>query len=228
MIDWLDQHNPEFPPLDVALDEPDGLLAAGGNLLPPTLIEAYRRGIFPWYSDEDPILWWSPAERAVLWLDDFHVSRSLRKSMRRLAPTITFDQHFEQIILACGDSRAEGTWITDEMRDAYIALHLAGRAHSVDVCVNGELVAGLYGIAMWPYFFGESMFTTVTDGSKMAMHALVQRLRAHGYVLIDCQQTSAHLSLLGATTLPRDKFATMLNKIKIDQDAEMWNDCQAD
>ncbi len=225
MIDWLDEREVRFPPLDKALVEPDGLLAAGGNLSPDTLIQAYRKGIFPWFNDDDPILWWSPSQRALIALNDFHVSRSLKRSRKKLAPTIFFDTNFETVIENCGSNRPEGTWITPEMRRAYIEMHERGFAHSCEVVIDNKLCAAIYGIAMHPFFFGESMYTTVTDGSKIAMWALVERLQSKGYSYIDCQMSSTHLKSLGAKELPRAKFEHLLKQICITTDIGRWNEC---
>ena len=201
-----------FPPLEAA--SPEGLLAVGGDLNPDRLLSAYRQGIFPWYSDDQPILWWSPDPRAVLYPSKLHISKSLRKSLRTGGFEVSADRAFALVIAACAESRnrGEGTWITSGMQDAYCALHRMGYAHSVETWHNGELVGGLYGLAIGKAFFGESMFSRVADASKTALVGLATSLAAEGYRFIDCQVVSEHLTSLGAEATPRDRFASELHE----------------
>ncbi len=208
---WLDPNDPhaDFPPVERALRDPDGLLAAGGDLSPQRLLRAYRRGIFPWYEKGQPILWWSPDPRAVLFPDRLRISRSLRKTLRNKPYRVTFDTAFAAVVTACAAPRrgATGTWITPEMRDAYCALHAQGHAHSVEVWwPDGELVGGLYGILLPRVFSGESMFARRSDMSKVALVHLAQWLRERDVPLIDCQLPNPHLMRLGAETMPRERF----------------------
>lgn len=204
-----------WPPAEEALDEPNGLLAAGGDLAPDTLIDAYRRGIFPWFSEGDPILWWTPQPRAVLWPQAFAPSRSLRRRLVRGEFAVTFDTAFDAVVAACAAPRpgASGTWITPAMAGAYGALHRLGVAHSVEAWQDGALVGGLYGVALGQVFFGESMFSRRTDASKVAFAHLVQYLLGHGGRLIDCQVGSGHLASLGAVDMPRAEFLTWLDQL---------------
>ena len=186
MLTWLKRDDFSFPPLETALREPNGLLAAGGDLRPERLLAAYRHGCFPWYQEGQPLLWWSPDPRTVLFPDELHVSRSLRKRMRHGDYQVTFDKAFAEVIQGCAGPRsyADGTWITTPMQDAYIRLHEMGVAHSVEVWQQGQLVGGLYGLAMGELFFGESMFSRATDASKVGFVTLVERLREWGFALI--------------------------------------------
>jgi leucyl/phenylalanyl-tRNA--protein transferase len=193
-----------FPPPRLASRE--GLLAVGGDLSAERLLLAYRMGIFPWYSDGEPILWWSPDPRLVLYPDEFHLSRSLEKTIRRGAVRVTMDEAFEQVIHECGRVRrdtGEGTWIVPEMVEAYCGLHRAGLAHSVEAWQGDRLAGGLYGISLGNCFFGESMFTRVNNASKVALSALVAYLKAEAFGLIDCQVTTGHLQRMGAREIPR-------------------------
>ncbi len=212
----LDPNNPEqdFPLANKALREPDGLLAVGGCLSQNRLLNAYRHGIFPWYSPGEPILWWSPTPRLILFPDKLVMSRSLRKTLRKNIFIVTFDQAFNEVIAACANSRKDtaGTWITPEINAAYKQLHQAGFAHSVETWLNDELVGGLYGVALGQVFFGESMFHTKTDASKVAFATLVQQLKSWGYQLIDCQVHTGHLASLGAEETSRDYFTKLLNQ----------------
>lgn len=211
----------DFPPTSEALEYPNGLLAVGGDLSPPRLIAAYRRGIFPWYQAPEPVLWWSPDPRSVLYPDELHISRSLRKTLRQDHFTLDADQRFRAVINACADRRrnAEGTWIDEAMVEAYCELHQGGLAHSIEVYdSHGELAGGLYGIALGRVFFGESMFSRVTDASKVALVALVWLLRRSGFRLIDCQVESDHLNSLGARNIPRLDFERELAQT-VDVDA---------
>ncbi|KZY66859.1 leucyl/phenylalanyl-tRNA--protein transferase [Oleiphilus sp. HI0068] len=209
---WLDA-NDDFPPIEQALRDPDGLLAAGGDLSPERLIHAYSRGIFPWFSDDQPILWWSPDPRCVVIPDEVHISKSLKKHIRQKQPRLSFDQAFPEVIRHCArlDSE-EGTWITEEMEEAYYALHELGVAHSVEVWENEELVGGLYGLAIGCCFFGESMFSLKPNASKVAFACLSQQLHKWGYAIIDCQVENPHLLTLGAKCIDRSDFLSILNK----------------
>jgi leucyl/phenylalanyl-tRNA--protein transferase len=212
----LDPHNPEqsFPPISNALTAPDGLLAVGGCLSETRLLNAYRQGIFPWNSPDEPILWWSPDPRLVLFPDKLCISRSLAKALRKQKYTFTIDQAFTEVVTACARPRKEdcGTWITEGIFHAYNELHLSGYAHSAEAWLDSELVGGLYGIAMGRIFFGESMFHTKTDASKVAFASLVQLLRQWGYQLIDCQVSTEHLISLGAEEISRSEFASLLDR----------------
>ena len=212
MLTWLKRDDFSFPPLETALREPNGLLAAGGDLRPERLLAAYRHGCFPWYQEGQPLLWWSPDPRTVLFPDELHVSRSLRKRMRHGDYQATFDKAFTEVIQGCAGPRsyADGTWITTPMQDAYIRLHEMGVAHSVEVWQQGQLVGGLYGLAMGELFFGESMFSRATDASKVGFVTLVERLREWGFALIDCQMPTRHLESFGARSIPRAAFAEAL------------------
>ena len=212
MLPWLSSTSPQFPDVSMALETPNGLLAAGGELTPAWLVSAYRQGIFPWFSDDDPILWWSPNPRMVLYPENFRQRRSLTKRLRNGGFSVTLDQHFEEVITACAAPRQHesGTWITEDMIAAYSRLHHAGIAHSVEVHHNGTLTGGLYGIAMGPVFFGESMFSHRPDASKVALAYLAAAMRQGGGTLIDCQMHTAHLEQLGAETMPRTSFTHYL------------------
>ena len=201
-----------FPDISLALDDPNGLLAIGGDLSSGRLLQAYRQGIFPWYSEGQPILWWSPDPRLVLFPSELKISRSLRKTIRKGIFQITVNQAFPQVIRACAAPRqGEGeTWITSGMEQAYIQLHRLGWAHSVEAWNEGELVGGFYGVAMGRVFFGESMFYRMPDASKVAFVVFVRRLQAWGYELVDCQVSTAHLLSLGAREISRERFADML------------------
>lgn len=213
-ITWLSERDsPDaFPPVHVALREPDGLLAAGGDLSPQRLLAAYRRGIFPWYSRGQPILWWSPDPRAVLFPRELKVSRSLAKSIRNKGFELRIDTAFAAVIQACGSSelRPNGTWLSPEMRAAYTQLHRLGFAHSIETWRDGELVGGLYGVALGAVFFGESMFSTVTDASKVALWRLCTELIERDFHVIDCQMETPHLLSLGARRVPRATFVSWL------------------
>jgi leucyl/phenylalanyl-tRNA---protein transferase len=202
---------PIFPSPDYA--DPSGLLAVGGDLSNERLIEAYRLGIFPWYSEDQPILWWSPDPRLILDLEDFKVSRSLRKTLKKEVFQVTFDHAFEEVIRACASVPREaqnGTWITDEMREAYVNLHGLGYAHSVESWFGGKLAGGLYGVSLGKCFFGESMFHLKTDASKVALATLVEKLKSWDFHFIDSQMTTEHMLRLGAKELPRRIFLKRL------------------
>ena len=195
-----------------ALRDPNGLLAAGRDLGPERLVEAYRRGIFPWYSEGQPVLWWSPSPRMVLPLDEFVISRSLTKTLRRLRREqrwqLALDTAFERVMRECAAPRPgqDGTWISEELLRAYVGLHRAGLAHSVEVWCEGELIGGLYGVSIGRMFFGESMFARRSDASKVALAALVRALKGAGFRVIDCQQNTRHLASLGAREISRGRF----------------------
>ena len=213
MIPWLDPKKaPAFPETSSALKEPNGLLAAGGALSIDWLLAAYRQGIFPWFSDDEPILWWTPAPRTVLLPDSFHLSKSLRKLIRQKTYRITQNLAFSSVIRHCAEMRDDqsGTWIIDPMINAYLAMHQAGYAHSIE-CWNDDdqLVGGLYGISLGRVFFGESMFSRVNNASKLCLHHLAH---SGSYEIIDCQMTTAHLMSLGAVEVDRYLFETMLNQ----------------
>lgn len=197
-----------FPPIDLA--SPEGLLAVGGDLRPERLLEAYRHGIFPWYSDDQPILWWSPDPRTVLFPDKLHISRSLKRSLRPGLFSVTLDRCFRDVIQHCARPRPQypdgGTWITTEMLEAYTRLHEQGYAHSVETWKDGQLVGGLYGVALGGAFFAESMFTRESGASKVALVSLVSQLQAWGFCIIDCQQPSPHVMRFGAEEIPRREF----------------------
>jgi leucyl/phenylalanyl-tRNA---protein transferase len=223
----LDPDRPEqaFPPPHKALNEPNGLLAFGGCLSPQRIINAYRHGIFPWYNPGEPILWWSPDPRLVLFPDNLKVSRSLNKTLRKQPFEIHYDHAFSQVLTACAAPRREdgGTWITEEMKLAYRNLHQLGFAHSFEAWQDGELVGGLYGIAIGRIFFGESMFHTKTDASKVVFVHLVRQLTDWGYKLIDCQVRSEHLLSLGAEDIRRADFQALLNRLcPLSADPQAW------
>ena len=212
----LDDQDPQFPAITQALAEPEGLLAVGGNLEPHTLVRAYYSGIFPWFSEGQPILWWSPNPRCVLRPDAFHMSRSLARARRRYPWCFTVNRAFEAVIQHCATSRAaaDGTWITPAMVQAYIRLHREGHAHSFEVWLDGELAGGLYGVRIGGLFCGESMFSRVTDASKLALHRLCQLSAGADVHLIDCQLPTPHLMSLGAHTVDRDEFLQTLEGLR--------------
>jgi len=214
MIPWL-RHDSPFPAVEAALEEPRGLLAAGGDLSTSRLLAAYRRGIFPWYSEGEPILWWSPDPRMVLFPSEFKVYRSLAKTLRNSRYTIRFDSAFEQVMDACAAPRSTqaGTWISAEMRAAYCRLHQVGHAHSVETWIDGSLAGGLYGVALGRAFFGESMFFRKRDASKIALAALVAHLEHEDFAVIDCQMHTGHLESLGARPIPRQWFSKLLAEL---------------
>jgi len=215
VIPWLDSQSP-FPPVESALAEPNGLLAAGGDLSPARLIEAYRHGIYPWYSRGQPLLWWSPDPRMVLYVNEFKLSRSLAKRIRRCDFDVRVDTAFDEVLHACANIAREaqfGTWITREMATAYKRLNALGYAHSVEAWRDGELVGGLYGLALGKVFFGESMFSYESDASKVALAALVTLSARRGIPMIDCQQETEHLASMGARPIPRREFALALAEL---------------
>ncbi len=216
MLRWLSSADAadRFPPASQALTEPNGLLAVGGDLSPTRLLAAYRRGIFPWYEEGQPILWWSPDPRAVLRPEGVKVSRSLRRSLNKGEFELRVDHAFEAVVAACAEPRryTDATWITHEMAAAYTRLHRLGWAHSFESWRNGELVGGLYGVAIGRVFFGESMFTRVADASKVALVRMAEHLQARSFRLIDCQVASAHVASLGAATVSRANFLAQLDE----------------
>jgi leucyl/phenylalanyl-tRNA---protein transferase len=215
MIPWISSAD-GFPPLELALAEPNGLLCAGADLAPATLLRAYRGGIFPWYSAGQPILWWSPDPRMVLVPGEFRMSRSLRRTLRRGAYRIRLDNDFPAVMAACASTQRNGqsgTWITAAMRSAYCALHELGYAHSVETWVDGTLVGGVYGLAIGRMFYGESMFSHVSNASKIALAHLARYLEAQGCGLIDCQMNTPHLASLGAGEIPRDDFLVRVREL---------------
>ncbi len=203
-----------FPDPAQALDSPNGLLALGGDLSPERLLAAYRRGIFPWYEDGQPIMWWSPDPRAVLLPGKLHVSRSLRRTLCSGRYTVSANQNFAGVINACAGTRAlQGTWITAEMRAAYLQLHELGHAHSIETWLGDQLVGGLYGLAIGRVFFGESMFSTESDASKVALAALMHQLAGRGFGLLDCQIETGHLNSLGSQLMDRAEFVSAVSSL---------------
>jgi len=215
-ITWISSDDPPdaFPDIESAFDMPDGLLAAGGDLSPERLLYAYQHGIFPWYDSGQPILWWSPDPRCVIRPHEFHISRRLRRSLSRSKLEVSFNQAFNDVIAACAEDRIgqQGTWITDDMTDAYTRLHGEGWAHSIEIWQENSLVGGLYGLAIGQAFFGESMFSRQTNASKAAMLALCQQMVLNDFEILDCQVESPHLISLGASLMPRNKFAAVLRR----------------
>ncbi len=213
-IPWLADDDP-LPPVSRALRRPNGLLAAGGGLSVPRLVDAYGRGCFPGFSEGEPVLWWSPDPRMVLVPGELHVPRSLGRRLRRGDFTVTADVAFDDVMAGCAEPRDEtgGTWITPDMRAAYHALHAAGFAHSVEAWQEGLLVGGLYGVALGRAFFGESMFTRVPDASKAAFVRLVEQLRRWGFGVIDCQMKTEHLARFGAREVARAEFLAWLERL---------------
>ncbi|CAH0990320.1 Leucyl/phenylalanyl-tRNA--protein transferase [Sinobacterium norvegicum] len=211
-IPWLHDDDLSFPAVETALEDPDGLLAAGGDLTPARLLYAYSLGIFPWYNDDQPILWWSPNPRTVLQPSNLHLAKSFRKFLRKTTFECSINASFGQVMHHCRQSREqlEGSWISDDMEAAYNHLHQLGHAHSVEVWDKGELVGGLYGIAIGKVFFGESMFSYRSNASKLALHTLVQQLSAWDFTLIDCQVATDHLLSLGAQAISRGEFSARL------------------
>jgi leucyl/phenylalanyl-tRNA---protein transferase len=222
----LHRHDLGFPPVEQA--SPEGLLAVGGDLRPERLLEAYRHGIFPWYNEGEPILWWSPDPRAVLFPEKLHVSRSLKRTLRSNMFTVTLDTSFRAVMEQCAGPRPQypegGTWITGDMLDAYTRLHELGYAHSVETWHNGRLVGGLYGVAIGGAFFAESMFTRVDDASKVSLVRLVRQLQAWGFRLIDCQQSSPHVKRFCAEEIPRREFIAQLTEaVELPDRPEPWH-----
>jgi leucyl/phenylalanyl-tRNA--protein transferase len=214
LIPWLDSGDP-FPEVERALAEPNGLLAAGADLSLPRLLDAYRNGIFPWFSHDQPILWWSPDPRMVLFPAELKVSRSLARTLRNARFEVRADTAFDAVIEGCRQPRRgeSGTWITEEMAEAYGTMHRTGFAHSVETWLDGKLVGGLYGVALGRAFFGESMFARVSDASKVALVALARQLQHWDFGVIDCQMNTAHLASLGAREIPRAEFTRRLREL---------------
>ena len=215
MIPWLRPQAP-FPPLDEALADPNGLLAASAELTPERLLEAYRHGVFPWYSEGQPVLWWSPDPRMVLFVDELRVSRSLRKVVRSGRFEMRVDTAFRQVMEGCALAPRPGqlgTWITPQVIDAYTRLHRSGHAHSIEAWQDGELVGGLYGVTIGRMFYGESMYAQAPDASKVALVHLVGLLRSNGMPLVDCQQETQHLARFGARPISRVEFARHLHAL---------------
>lgn len=211
MIPWLREDTP-FPPTHAALRRPNGLLCAGGDLSPERILEAYQHGIFPWFSEGEPILWWSPDPRMVLFPQEIKISRSLARTLRRNQYEIRLDTAFAEVIRGCSLPRTDqdGTWITQSMQEAYCRLHALGYAHSVETWIDGQLSGGLYGLALGRCFFGESMFSYKTDASKIALVHLARYLEYGKYAVIDCQMKTAHLASLGAREIPRDTLTSII------------------
>ncbi|WP_285274956.1 leucyl/phenylalanyl-tRNA--protein transferase [Halopseudomonas bauzanensis] len=226
---WLDPDTLDFPPSSQALASPNGLLAVGGDLAPDRLIAAYRRGIFPWYEEGQPLLWWSPDPRTVLAPSALHVSRSMAKFLRKTHLRVTFDQDFAAVMRACAEPRnyTDATWITPDMQHAYGKLHQRNIAHSVEVWDGTDLVGGLYGIALGKVFFGESMFSRCSNASKTGFIGLVRELQQRGCELIDCQMPTDHLESLGAMTLSRAAFAQALGVLCHEQVPSCWRNMPA-
>ena len=213
-LPWLDADTP-FPPASEALVEPNGLLAVGGDLSVERILAAYRGGIYPWFSPGEPILWWSPDPRLVLKPEEIHITRSFSKILRNRPYEVRFDTSFETVMRACAEPREPGggTWISEEMIAAYVALHQAGYAHSVETWVDNQLVGGLYGMAIGRMFFGESMFSRAADASKIALTYLCEVLNKHGYPLVDCQMHTPHLARMGAVLMPRNAFCAEVERL---------------
>lgn len=213
---WLGPDDPAdaFPPVNLALREPDGLLAAGGDLSQERLLTAYRAGIFPWYEEGQPVLWWSPDPRCVLRPTDFHISRRLRQYARRTAFTLSCNRDFAAVISACSGARKsqQGTWITEDVRHAFLQLHADGWAHSVEIWDESKLVGGIYGLSIGRVFFGESMFSHRNNASKFAMLGLCSILQDNRFALLDCQVLSQHLTTLGARLIDRSEFVDQLDE----------------
>ena len=225
MIPWLDRRTP-FPPVETALAEPDGLLAAGADLSAERLLAAYRQGIFPWFNEGQPILWWSPDPRMVLFPAELHVSRSLNKRLKKQDYEIRFDTAFREVVKACASvprAGQDGTWITADMLAAYCNLHELGYAHSVETWMDGKLAGAIYGVAIGRMFYGESMFHRVTDASKIALVHLMRHLEKHGFGMMDCQMKTEHLASLGAREIPRIEFLRRLEElVNSPQEACKW------
>lgn len=211
---WLDPRQPcqNFPPSHQALENPDGLIAAGGDLSVSRLLQAYQRGIFPWFNPDEPILWWTPNPRAVLRPAHLHRSRSLRRRINRHDYQLSFDTAFADVMRLCAERPGEGTWLSPAMQSAYLELYRRGYAHSIEVWQHKTLIGGLYGIALGRVFFGESMFSRAADGSKLAMHWLCTQLENWQFALLDCQVHSAHLERMGIELLTRSEFESILRQ----------------
>lgn len=214
-IHLLDRYT-SFPPVEEALTEPNGLLAIGGDLTTNRLLDAYTHGIFPWFSAGEPIVWWSPDPRMVLYPDELKISRSMSRRLNRKDYEVRFNTSFRQVMQACAETRRpgqDGTWITDEMIDAYCALHVSGHAMSAETWIDNRLAGGLYGVRIGKMFYGESMFHHVTDASKIAFVHLVQELKRQNFGLLDCQMKTSHLASLGAREISRKEFCQLMSKL---------------
>ena len=222
MVRWLDLEEISFPPTEDALEEPNGLLAASEELGINRLINAYQRGIFPWYSEDQPILWWSPDPRMVITRESLHISRTMRKLINKRAYSVTSDKAFGEVISSCAAPREtqDGTWITEEIIESYKELHHLGYAHSIEVWKEESLVGGLYGIALGKVFFGESMFSRANNASKYGFVTMANRLFEEGYKLIDCQVSSEHMESLGGFDVSRRDFETILSKSQCERPGE--------
>ena len=234
MIPWL-EHDTPFPDVELALTEADGapgLLAAGADLSPTRLLDAYRNGIFPWFSDNQPVLWWSTDPRMVLRIEDFHISHSLMKTLKKVDRSmhsggqwdLRFDSAFRNVVQACAAPRegSDGTWISRQVMDGYCALHEQGHAHSSELWLDEHLVAGAYGVSLGKMFYGESMFSLIPDGSKVALSYLVDFLRHNGVKAIDCQQETSHLASLGAKPIRRSEFISIMKAAVSEPDIQNW------
>lgn len=225
MIPWLDSNTP-FPPVEAALVEPNGLLAAGGDLSPARLLEAYRHGIFPWFGEGQPILWWSPDPRMVLFPSELRVSRSLVKRLRKPDYKVRFDTAFHEVMIACATTPRHGqvgTWITPDIIEAFCRLHELGHAHSVETWIDEKLVGGIYGVAIGGMFYGESMFHHATDASKIALTYLMRHLERNGFGMMDCQMKTEHLASLGGREIPRKEFSRRLTGlVNLPQSPGKW------
>lgn len=223
-VPWLEPSPVQFPPLETAMEEPNGLLAAGGSLNPDWLLEAYRNGIFPWFEEGQPILWWSPDPRLVLFPQQLKISKSLRKFLRKHPYSLYINRDFAAVVEHCGAARegSAGTWITTDMEAAYCRLNELGHAHSVEVWRGEQLVGGLYGVAIGKVFFGESMFSQETNTSKLALVALSTQLTAWDFQLVDCQVTSDHLLSLGAEEISRSNFTQILSQATVEPVTHSW------
>ncbi|MBT8131213.1 MAG: leucyl/phenylalanyl-tRNA--protein transferase, partial [Gammaproteobacteria bacterium] len=216
-LHWISESSAvdNFPDVSQALDDPPGLLAAGGDLSIDRLLAAYQRGIFPWYEEGQPILWWCPDPRAVLFPDELHISRSLARTLRKKLFRVSIDRDFNGVLKGCSAKRAgqQGTWITAAMKTAYQAMFQAGHAHSIECWHEDELVGGIYGVSLGRIFFGESMFAKKSDASKVALVKLVQHLQDRGYELMDCQFITAHLTTMGVREIPRNDFVSRVRRL---------------
>jgi len=224
---YLDENSSfRFPPVSSAT--PDGIVAVGGNLSPGMLLSAYSQGIFPWYSDGDPIIWWSPDPRCVIFTDELHVSKSMKKLLRQGRFSISLDRRFRDVITACKKtprSGQNGTWITNAMLEAYVTLHNLGYAHSVEVWDGSWLAGGMYGLSLGSFFFGESMFSLIPNASKAAIISLNEIIKKMGFLVIDCQIYSAHLRTLGARMILRDEFLRLLKEgLKVETHRGNWSE----
>lgn len=226
MLPWLAPGEPVFPPTDSALNDPNGLLAAGGELSPAWLLTAYPNGIFPWFSPGEPILWWSPSPRCVLPTHQFHCSRTLQKRMRKLDYEIWIDRQFTEVMRACAAPRVSqpSTWISEAFIESYSLLQQQGTAHSVELYIDDKLMGGLYGLAIGRVFFGESMFSLHPDGSKICLYHLSQRLCDEGFEIIDCQVHNPHLESLGAVNISREEFKQYLTLCSRPHATHLWTE----